>query len=123
MRQQRVEEAPGRGLGMRRLAVQRFGRVGVRLEPVEQLGAVAGDHVELRAVHMGVDEAGQHQPAAMVDALPVVAGRLGLEAGDAVALDQQPMRRAEPNGGRVRLTPGGRRGEIEQVAEDGDAGR
>ena len=46
--------------------VARLGGEGVRRQPVEQLAAVAGDDVDLRAVHVGVDEARQDQAAAVV---------------------------------------------------------
>jgi hypothetical protein len=42
--QQRVEEALGAGGGHRRVGIGALGREGVGVEPVEQLGAVAGHH-------------------------------------------------------------------------------
>jgi hypothetical protein len=66
--QQRVEEERGAGRATAGSAGA-LGREGVAVQPVQQLGAVAGDDVELRAVHMGVDEARQQQPAALVVAL------------------------------------------------------
>ncbi len=121
--EQRIEEQRRGRLGVRRVGVARLGREGVRRQPVEQLGAVARDHVELRAVHVGVDEAGQDQPAAVVVALPVFAGRLGLDGDDAAAFDQQPVVGAEAHRRRIDVAPGRRGAEIEQVAVDGDARR
>ena len=118
VRQQRVEEALGAALRMQRIGQPRLGREGVRVQPVEQLGAVAGDHVELRAVHVRVDEAGQDQPAAVVVLHMVGRRRLRarLCAADATVLDQQPVIGPEAHRRRLGRAPFGGRGEVEQVA-------
>jgi len=119
--EQRVEEMRGRLARMQRVAVFGLGGEGVGGEPVEQLGAVARDHVDLRAVDVRVDEAGQHQPAAVVDALPALGRRLDLCAGDAsFVVDQQPVVRAKAHRGRVDVAPRRGGGEVEQVAADAD---
>ena len=117
----RKRAAPARATAV--LGVAHLGREGVGVQPVEQLGAVAGDDVQLRAVDVGVDEAGQDQAAGVLVALPVVAGRLvaGLRADDAAVLDQQPVVGAPAHAGGVDVAPGGRGGEVEQVAAQGDA--
>ena len=124
VRQQRVEEQLGPGGGHRRIGVAHLGREGVGLQPVEQLGAVAGDDVELRAVHMGVDEAGHQQPAALVLDRPDRGvrreGRGRLDTGDAPGLDQQPVvgppaHARHEAGGRVGRSPAGIGVEVEQV--------
>ncbi len=75
------------------------------------------DHVELRAVHMAVDEARQDQAAAVVDARPACAGIISLDPGDAaVGADQQPMVGAKSHGRAGDIGQGGLRDEIEQVA-------
>ena len=58
------------------------------LQPVEQRHAEPADRPDLREVHVGVDEAGQHQPLAQVDDL--VAGCRGT---------------ASANGSRATITP------------------
>ena len=45
---------------------QRLGREDVVVQPVQQLAPVAGDHAGLGVVQVAVDEAGQHQMAAVV---------------------------------------------------------
>ncbi len=64
--QQRVEEQPGDLAPMLRIGEGALRREGVVVEPVEQLPAVGGDDVDLRVMHMGVDEARQDQLAAVV---------------------------------------------------------
>jgi hypothetical protein len=106
----------------RRVGMGALGREGVALQPVQQFGAVAGDDVQLRAVHMGVDEARQQQPAALVIALPARPGRLitGLHAGDAaVVADQQPVVGPPAHVLHRRRAPVGRAGEVQQVGADG----
>jgi hypothetical protein len=120
---QRIEKERCGRLGMRNVGVARFGRKGMRRQPVEQLGAVAGDDVDLRAVHVRVDEAGQHEPAAVVVPFPALAGRFGLDAGDAAGIDQQPVIRAKAHRDGIAIAPGRLAGEIEQIAADGDARR
>ncbi len=74
------------------------------------------DDVELRAVHVGVDEAGQDQLAGMVDAPPGDVSRRQLSADDGAAFDQQPMARAETH--RIAVAVGARRRghEVQQVS-------
>jgi hypothetical protein len=116
VREQRVEEERRGRLGMRRLGMARLGGKGVRRQPLEQLGAVARDHVELRAVHVGVDEAGQDPAAGVLPPRPALARRLGLDRGDAPVLDQQPVVGPPAHRPALDLAPAGRRGEVEQVA-------
>ena len=83
MRQQRVEKTRC-GVGRHgRVGVAQLGGEGVGLQPVQQAGAPAADHVQLRAVHVGVDEARHQQAAAVVHTLPVGARVRGLCADDA----------------------------------------
>ena len=111
--EQAVDEAAARRLRAAAASAWRaLGREGVGVEPVEQLGAVAGDHVELRAVHMGVDEAGHHQPAAVVERSSTIAsGTSRCAAGDAAVLDQQPVVGVEAHraGVSTESKPGRRR--------------
>ena len=76
VRQQRVEEVRGCRFGVRAVGVARLGGKGVRRQPVEQLAAVAGDDVDLRAVHVAVDEARHDRVPAPIDDLGVRAGHL-----------------------------------------------
>ena len=89
-----------KGSSSRAIGMALFGRKGVALQPVEQRAAVARDHVELRAVHMGVDEPRQDQPAAVIDALPAgvrtairhrVHRSRGERVDDSAVLDHQPV--------------------------------
>ncbi len=126
MGEQRIDEARRTRFGHRRVGISLLGGEGIALQPVEQGAAVARDHIELRAVHMGVDEAGQDQPAAVVDALPARVGLAvhrarRLRIDDAAVLDQQPVVGPPAHTGRV----GGRceagvGGEIEQVSPQRD---
>ena len=122
--EQRVQKARRTGLGHRRVGKAQLGWKGVGAQPVEQLGAVAGNHVDLRAVDMRVDKARQQQLAPVVAAHPAVARRLvaRLHAGDAAVLHQQPVVRPKAHGGRIDHRPGGGAGEVEQVAAQGHAG-
>ena len=61
MAQQQVGEPVGFGLGVVLVAEAGFMGKGVVLQPVQQLGTVAGDHPQLRHMHMGVDKARQNQ--------------------------------------------------------------
>jgi xanthine dehydrogenase small subunit len=61
----------------------RLGGKGVRRQPVEQFGAEARDDVDLRAVHVGVDEAGQDEATGVVVARPALSRRVGLDGDDA----------------------------------------
>ena len=121
--EQRVEEVRRCRVGVRDVGVARLGRKGVRRQPVEQLGPVAGDDVDLRTVDVGVDEAWQDQAAGMVVALPVFAGRLGLHGDDPPRLGEQPVAGAKAHRRRVDVAPRRVGAEIEQVAVDGDARR
>ena len=126
VRQQRVEEGLGALPRDDRIGVAQLGREGVGVQPVEQLGAEAGDDVELRAVDVGVDETGQQQAAAVVFGLPLGAGgedagRLGAE--DLAVLDQQPVVRAPAHAGRgVGRIPARVGGEIKQVGAQRQSG-
>eukprot|EP01032_Pedospumella_encystans_P022488 gene22488-25482_t len=64
--QQLVEEELGGGGGVRRVLELALGREGVGVQPGQQAGRRRGDHVGLRIVHMGVDEAGRDHLAAIV---------------------------------------------------------
>ena len=120
VRQQRVQKHVGCDLGKHRIGMARLSREGVGVEPVEQLGAPGRDHIDLRAVHMGVDEAWQQQAATVVELQPVVAGRLGLHCGDAaVGVDQQPVCRAPAHRRAVAVAQAGVAGEVEQISQDG----
>ena len=72
-----------------------FGK-GVVVQPVEQFGAIGGDDLHLREMHMGVDEAGQEEMRPVVDHLDAVAGLrrdlgIGADGGDlAVARSAAP---------------------------------
>ena len=119
MGQQGVEEQRRRGLRESRVGVPGLGRKGVALKPVQQLGAPGGDHVELRAVDMGVDETRHQQLAAAVELEPVVARRLGLHRSDpASGVDQQPMRRTPAHRRAERIGQAGISLEVEQVGQD-----
>ena len=123
VREQRVEEVRRGGLGVRRLGVARLGREGVRRQPVEQLAAVARDDVDLRAVHVRVDEARQDQPAAWSWRAQPSPGGFGLHGDDAAALGEQPVVGAKAHRRRIGLAPGRLGDEVEQVAADRDARR
>ncbi len=100
-----------------------LGREGVRGKPVEQLRAPGTEHVDLRAVDVGVDEARQHEAAAVVDTLPAGAGVGHLGTDDAAVLDQQPVIGAPAHAvGVARLEPGVG-GVVEQIPAQGEAGR
>ena len=121
--QQGVGEQRGRHLRHRGVGMAGFGREGVGVEPIQQLGAPAGDHIHLRAMHMGVDEAGQQQAAAVVDLAPVVArGRIGtvrLHRGNAaVVTDQQPVCGAPARMGTVPIRQARVASEVEAVRQD-----
>ena len=62
-----VEEQPRDAAAMLRVGELRLFGKGVGVQPVEQFGAVGGDHLHLRKMHMRVDEAGQHQMRPVVD--------------------------------------------------------
>lgn len=64
--QQFVEEQLGLGGGVAGIGKALLGGKGVGFQPVQQLGAVGGDHSELRVMHMAVDEAGQQQALRML---------------------------------------------------------
>ena len=63
---QTVEKELGRLLRVACLGESALLRKGKALKPVEQLAAMAGNHIDLREVDMGVDETGYHQRAATV---------------------------------------------------------
>jgi hypothetical protein len=100
-----------------------LGREGVGVEPVEQLRAVAGDNVELRAVHMGIDQPRRDQPAAVVVALPAAAGVSGAAAGDAAVFDQQPVIGVEAHLRRSDAAEAGVGSDVEQIAAQGELHR
>ena len=103
------------------VGVALFGGEGVGVEPVEQGGAKAGDHVELRTVHMGVDEAGHQQATPVVflgDMLPAWGHSLGgrLHGVDAAVFDEDEVIRAPAHArGLVRQGKARVGGEVEQV--------
>ena len=66
MAQQRIQEQAGDRAPMLRIGEGALRREGVVVEPVQQLPAVGGDDVDLRVMHVGVDEARQDQLAAVV---------------------------------------------------------
>jgi hypothetical protein len=123
---QETLRAHARHLGV---GVALFGGEGVGVEPVEQGGAKAGDHVELRAVHMGVNEAGHQQAAAMVflgDMLPARGQSLGgrLHGVDAAVFDENEVIWAPAHpGGLVRQGKTRVGGEVEQVGAQHTAHR
>jgi hypothetical protein len=80
VREQRIDEERSLRVRMRGIGMPRFGGEGVALEPVEQFGAVARDDIELGAVDVAVDEAGQQQPATMIVAHPARIGCFGWTA-------------------------------------------
>jgi hypothetical protein len=118
-----VEEQRCRGLRVRRLVVAGLGGIGVRRQPVEQLGSVARHDVDLRAVHVRVDEAGQDEAAGVVVPLEFRTRRLGLHRDDALAFDEQPVAGPPAQRRRVDVAPARRAGEVEQVAAQGEAAR
>ena len=96
--QQLVEEELGHFARVRRVAELALGREGIGFEPRQQAGRGRGDHVGLRVMQVGVDEAGHDQlaavvvhgrrrPAASAASVRVVAGGLDLAAVD----DQQAV--------------------------------
>ena len=120
VRQQRIEETRRALLRHGGIGKALFGREGVGIQPVEQAGAVAGDHVQLRRMDVGVDEAGHQQSAAVVFTPPVGAGVQRLRTGDAaVFVDQQPVVGPKAHALGRRAAPRGRAGEVEQVGADG----
>ena len=123
MGQQRIQKIGRAGVRVRRVGMPLLGRKGVGVEPIQQPAAVAGDRVELRAVHMGVDEARQHQAAAVVVPGPTVVGGLAALLGtdDAATLDQQPVVGAQAHRARFGRSPSGRGDEVEQVAANGES--
>lgn len=118
VREQRIEKSMRTRRRHLRVGIGAFGRERVGVEPVEQLGAIARDHVELRAVHMRVDEARQNEPAAMIGAGPRRIGVLfcGLRALDAAAFDEQPVVGSPAHACLPGVSKPRRGGEIEQVA-------
>ena len=62
--ERQVEEPARDRTRVPRLRERALGREGVARQPVEQLGAVARDHRELRVVHVAVDEARREHRAA-----------------------------------------------------------
>ena len=64
-------------VGVVAVAKRGLGGKGILLQPLEQLLAVGGDDVDLRVVHVAVDEARHDQ----------VAGPVGLDRGAGVARD------------------------------------
>ena len=121
VRPQGRQEALGALAGDIRVGIALLGREGVGVEPVQQGGAKAGDHVQLRAVHMGVDEARHQQAAAMVllrHGLPASGHRLvgRLHGVDAAIFDQDQVIRAPAHpGGLVGQGKARVGGEVEQV--------
>jgi len=67
---------------------------GIGIQPFEQVGGIRGDHLHLREMHMGVDQAGQDQVRAVIDHDRPF-GRGGIDGGkvahgdDLAVLDQQ----------------------------------
>ncbi|OIQ65730.1 hypothetical protein GALL_527080 [mine drainage metagenome] len=92
-----MQKALGPGLRRVGVPIAHFGGKGIDVQPIEQFCAERGDDVELRRVHVGVDEPWSEQMAAPVDARPVRARRrLGRQRpGDAAILDQQLTARDE----------------------------
>lgn len=93
---QGLEEALGAVFRHGGIGVAPLGREGVGVEPVQQGRAETGDHVELRAMHMRVDEAGHDQAAAVVlhrGGLPGLVQSLpaGLHRHHTSGLDQHRM--------------------------------
>ena len=121
MGQQRVKETARANGANGRVGIAQLGRKGVSLEPVQQLGAVAGNHLQLRHVHMGVDEARHQQLAAVVVLRPGGVGGFGLHAGDAAVVHQQPVVRPPAQAGRCLAghAPARVGGEVEQIGAQG----
>ena len=94
--QQFVEKEFGNGACVRCIAEARLGRIGVALEPVEQVAPVGGDHVELRIMDVGVDEARRQQARAVIDELdPVtVAAASNASAGPTASIRPSATSRA-----------------------------
>ena len=77
---------------MDRIGEAELGGEGVALEPFHQPRAVRRDHVDLRVVHVRVDEAGHDEATAAIDErYPVRHARIacGSQPGDVPVLDQQ----------------------------------
>ena len=91
----------------------------VVVQPIEQLGARAGQHIELGGVHMRVDEAGQHQAPGVIDTAPFGPRRLRLHRFDALASHQQPMVGPPTHLGWLQLTPSRLAGKVQEVATQG----
>ena len=88
-----AEEQPRHPLGMGLIGELQLRGEGILLEPGQQLLAVGGDHLQLRIVDVGVDQAGQDQGALVGrdrDARrnPVRQLRKVAEGGDVPVLDQ-----------------------------------
>ncbi len=64
--QQRIQEQGSDPARMIRVRKSALGRKGVVVQPIQQLPPIGGDDVDLRVMHVGVDEARHDQLAAMV---------------------------------------------------------
>ena len=122
--QQLVHEEGGIGGGVGRVGEFLLLDEGVFFQPVQQLRPVGGDDLGLREMDVGVDEARQHQPAAMVvdrDAVRHLAAQRGPvpHRGDAaIDPDQQQPVLVMAQGIEV-ARPHGRAVEAEQASADG----
>ncbi len=123
VRQQRLQKTLGAQLAQLGVGVARFGREGVALQPVEQRRTEGGDDIELRRVHMGIDEARHHQMAAPVLPRPARVGGLvgGPHRMHPALLDQQPAVGLEAHGAGGVFAPAGVAQEVENVAAQGHA--
>ena len=77
-----------------RIAKARLDRIGITVQPVEQLLAVGRDDIELRAMHVTVNETGDDELAGQLGQLHIF-GQSGQKArsitslGDVAILDNQ----------------------------------
>ena len=85
-----VEEAPGDAGGVLGVGELRLGGEGVGVQPVEQLRAPGADHLHLRHVDVGVDEA-RHQKMRAVVVHRRAGPRLGRDLGRRTHRGDQPV--------------------------------
>ena len=112
--QQFVDEEGGLAGGVFGRCVARFGREGVLLKPVEELGAVGGDDLRLGEMDVGIDEAGQDELVAVVvdhdvRRAMVLDSRRVVDGGDPAIIDDDDCRAGDsrrPRGRRPRQVGG-----------------
>jgi hypothetical protein len=103
--EQAIKKELGRHVGVRAICERDFGRKSVAIEPIEQLRAVARNHVDLRIMHMRVDESRHQNLAALI-----IYRHIGTELGQQRLCCLHPLNAAvtyERNGVILELNSGG----------------